>query len=105
MVRRAIPLFVDVRVAALACIGLHEVFPGNVAAVFGLRRTREEFSMRAVAFAIHRGWRGRRILDAVSISPGYFARPPSSSSDGCGKHEQRGEPCRSLCYPIAKPSA
>ena len=53
MVHRAVPLFVDVGVAALASIGLHEVFGRNIAAMFGLGGAGEKLALRPVTFTVH----------------------------------------------------
>ena len=54
VMRRAVPLFVDVFVAPLASLRLHEIFRGNVFSVFGLRGTWEKFAGGTVAFTVHR---------------------------------------------------
>ena len=81
MVHRAVPLFVDIRMAALASVRFHEVLRGNVAAMFGLRGAGEEFPLRAVAFRIHGFRRHQWIGDAIRVLPGDFARPPCSRRD------------------------
>ena len=49
VMHRAVPLLVDVAVAALASVGLHEVFAGYLSFVRGLRGTRKERSLRPIA--------------------------------------------------------
>ena len=53
VVRRTEPLVVDIFVAALAGVGLHEKLAGNFLLAVDLRRTGEERALGAVAFAIH----------------------------------------------------
>ena len=82
MVHRAVPLLVNVRMAALASVGFHEVLGGNVATMFSLRGTGEEFSLGAVAFAVH-GFRGhQRIGNVIRVLPGDLAGPPCAGGDG-----------------------
>src|SRR5437870_13921729 len=78
MMHRAVPLLVDVGMAALAGIRFHEVLGGNIAAVSRLRGAGEEFPLRTVAFAVDSLRRHRRIGDAVRVFPGDLARPPRS---------------------------
>ncbi len=53
MVRGALPLLVDVRVAALARIGLGEIVGGNVSVIGGLCGAGEEWALRTIAFVGH----------------------------------------------------
>src|SRR5258708_39730380 len=69
MMRGAGPLLVNVRVAALAGLRLHEIFRGNVAAIFGLRGAGEKLALRSVAFAVHGRSRHSRVRDAVLVLP------------------------------------
>src|SRR5207244_2249686 len=63
------PLVVDVFVAALAGIGLHEKLAGNFLFSVHLRRTGEERAFGTVAFAIHIIGGHGRILNAVARFP------------------------------------
>src|SRR6266480_5175921 len=78
MMHRAVPLLVDVGMAALAGVRFHEVLGGNIAAVSRLRGAGEELPLRTVAFAVHSLRRHQRIGDAVRVFPGDLARPPRS---------------------------
>src|SRR5271155_1632119 len=53
MMRRTKPLIVDVLVAAFAGVGLHKELAGNFLTAVDLSRTRKEWAIRTVAFAIH----------------------------------------------------
>src|SRR5580692_1292995 len=71
VVGRAEPLVVDVFVAALAGVGLHEKLAGNFLVAVDLSGTREERSLRAIALAVHRVGRHGGVLDAVAGLPTY----------------------------------
>src|SRR5256885_4307019 len=76
MMRRAVPLFVNIRVAPLARIRLHEIFRGNVSAVLRLRRAWEKFPLWSVSLAIHGRRRRSWIADTIRVPPQHFTRPP-----------------------------
>src|SRR4029077_7340033 len=59
----ALPLLVNVGVAAFAGLGIEEVVGGDVVAVFGLDGAGEEFAVGAVAFLIHGGGSEGGIVD------------------------------------------
>src|SRR4029077_17724781 len=103
--RGAVPLFVDVFVAPLASLRLHEIFRGNVFSVFGLRGTREKFAGGTVALTIHRFWRHFGICYAVAVLPGNFSHPPGAGSDGGQRQSQGCEACCSGSEHFAKPAA
>ena len=88
MVGGAVPLFVNVGVAALASFRLHEIFRGDVTVVPGLRGTGEELALRAVAFAVHGGRGHLRIDDAIGVSPDDFAGRPRAGRNTCRGQEQ-----------------
>src|SRR5579863_173042 len=69
MVRRAEPLIVNIFVAALAGVGLHEELAGNFLLAVNLRGTGEERSLGPVAFAVHVVGRHGWILDAAARLP------------------------------------
>ena len=69
MVRRAEPLVVDIFVAALAGVGLHEKLAGNFLLSVDLRRTGKERTLRTVALAIHVVGRHGGILNSVARLP------------------------------------
>src|ERR1700675_3548552 len=73
MVGRAVPLVVDVLMAALAGIRLHEELAGNFFSAIYLRGAGEKWSIGAVAFAIHGERRQRGILNASLLIPASFA--------------------------------
>src|SRR5215470_8715364 len=81
--RRAEPLVVDVFVAALAGVGLHEELAGNFLVAVNLRGTGKERSFRSVALAIHRVRRHAGILNAVATLPAFadVARPVADASE------------------------
>src|SRR5437870_11422679 len=85
MMHRAVPLLIDVGMAALAGVGLHEVLRRNVAAMFGLRGAREEFSLRPIALAVHGFRRHERIGNTIRAFPGGFANPPRAGRDARGQ--------------------
>ena len=97
MMRRALPFFVDVRVAPLARSGLRKIIRGNLPAVGRLRGARKERAARPIAFAVHRSRRHRGIFDAVCAFPGNCAQPPrarNSQTRGDQEHGAAQEPCR-----------
>ena len=81
MMRRAVPLLVNVLVVAFAGLRLHEIFRGNVFPVPRLHRAGEKFAAGPVAFAVH-GFAGHtRICDAVAVLPGQVAGPPGTGGE------------------------
>src|SRR6266852_4681012 len=87
MVRRTVPLIVDILVAALAGIRLHEELAGNLFSAIDLRGTGEKWAGGAVAFAVHADGRKVGIFDASMLVPAGFAE---IASDG-RQHRQHGE--------------
>src|SRR6266852_8990716 len=87
MVRRTVPLIVDILVAALAGIRLHEELAGNLFSAVDLRGTGEKWAGGAVAFAIHADGRKGGIFNASVLVPAGFAE---IASDG-RQHRQHGE--------------
>ena len=73
MVGGAVPLIVNIFMAALAGIGFHEELAGNFFAPVDLRGAREEWAAGAIAFAIHRERWELRILNARVPVPAGFA--------------------------------
>ena len=73
MVGRAEPLVIDIFMATLAGIGLHEEFAGDFLPSVHLGRTGEECSLGAIAFAIHAGGGHRGILNPRMHLPTGFA--------------------------------
>src|SRR5438309_9632907 len=69
MVGRTVPLVVDIFVAALAGIGLHEELAGNFLFAVNLRRTGEEIALRPVSLAIHAVGRHLGILYSIARLP------------------------------------
>ncbi len=78
--RRAFPLLVNIRVAALAGLRLHEIIGGNVIAVCRLRGTRKEFAVWPVAFVIHGRRRNGRVVHAICVIPGDIPYPPCTAT-------------------------
>src|SRR6516164_2887621 len=97
MVRGALPLLVDVRVAALATLRFHEIAGGNLAVMKGLRGAGEEGTGRAVAFVVHGGGSYRGVFNTMAALPGHFAKPISPCAEGSGYGEEEGaaKKCRS----------
>src|SRR5712691_11918799 len=87
MVRRTVPLIVDILVAALAGIRLHEELAGNLFSAIHLRGTGEKWAGGAVAFAVHADGRKGGIFDASMLVPAAFAQIPSNWR----QHRQHGE--------------
>src|ERR1700730_7357017 len=86
MMRRTEPLVVDVFVTALAGLRLHEKLAGNFLLAVDLRRTGEERTLGAVAFAIHVVGRHGGILDAAARLPA-FANVARAEAEG-SEHEE-----------------
>src|ERR1700679_292565 len=81
MMRRTVPLLVDIRVAALARIGFREVTCGNMSVIGGLCRAGKKWALRSVTFVVHRRRGNRRIFDAVGTFPRHRAQPPPAAGD------------------------
>src|ERR1700704_4723931 len=73
MVSRTVPLIVDVLVAALAGVRLHEELAGNLFSAIDLRGTGEKWAGGAVAFAVHADGRKGGIFNASMLVPAGFA--------------------------------
>src|SRR3981189_3231902 len=73
MVSRTVPLVVDIFVAALAGIRLHEELAGNLFSAIDLRGTGEKWAGGAVAFAVHADGRKGGIFNASMLVPAGFA--------------------------------
>src|SRR6266481_4160948 len=91
VVHGALPLLVNVGVAALASLGFQKVVGGDVVAVFSLDGTGEEFAAGTVAFLIHGGGSERGIVDAVGIFPDDGAGPPGADGNAGDQERERGE--------------
>src|SRR6266403_690962 len=87
MVSRAVPLVVDILVAALAGVRLHEELAGNLFSAIDLRGTGKKWAGGAVAFAVHADGRKGGIFNASMPVPACFSE---IASDGC-QHRQHGE--------------
>src|SRR5579863_4596436 len=83
-----LPLIVDVRMAALAGGGIHEVVFGHRFTGGGLRGTGKEMPTGAIAFAVHTGGSDRRILDAVRALPWNRSNPPRACGKKYGHHDK-----------------
>src|ERR671936_976370 len=90
MMDGAVPLLVNVGVAALAGLRLHEELPGNHLAFGNLRGTWKERAVRAVAFAVHRFRRRLRIANVMRSLPVRLTPPPRrrAESDQHGNHNE-----------------
>src|SRR5882762_1927582 len=87
MVSRTVPLVVDIFVAALAGIRLHEELAGNLFSAVHLRGTGKKWAGGAVAFAVHADGRKGGIFNPSMLVPARFAE---IASDG-RQHRQHGE--------------
>src|SRR6266852_9100164 len=81
MMRRALPLFINVSVTTLAGLRLQKITRRNVFAIGGLRGTGEKLPVRAVAFLIHGSRRKRRILHSIRVLPQIRACVPTAPRD------------------------
>ena len=86
MMRRTEPLVVDIFVAALAGVGLHEKLAGNFLLAVDLRGTGEKRAFGPIAFAVHVVGRHGGILDAGAGLP-TFAHVARAVADA-GEHDQ-----------------
>src|ERR1700676_3190850 len=87
MVGRTVPLVVDILVAALAGIRLHEELAGNFFSAIHLRGTGKKWAGGAVAFAVHAHGRKGGIFNASMLVP---ATLPEIASAG-RQHRQHCE--------------
>src|SRR6266481_10085389 len=87
MVSRAVPLVVNILVAALAGVRLHEELAGNLFSAIDLCGTGKKWAGGAVAFAVHADRRKGGIFNASMLVPAAFAE---IASDG-RQHRQHGE--------------
>src|SRR5260370_1805949 len=87
MVGRTVPLVVDIFVAALAGIRLHEELAGNFFSAIHLRGTGKKWAGGAVAFAVHAHGRKGGIFNASMLVPASFTE---IASDG-RQHRQHCE--------------
>src|SRR5450631_120165 len=90
MVGRAIPLVVDVLVAALAGIRFHKELAGNLFSAIHLRGTGEKRAGRAIAFAVHGERWQRGIHNAPMLVPATFAKIASGRGERRERYEHRG---------------
>src|SRR5271154_3475449 len=79
MVRRAVPLVVNILVTAPAGIRLHEELAGYFFSPIDLRGAGKKWPRGAVTFAIHAERRQRGILNAPVLVPASFADVTSDS--------------------------
>src|SRR5260370_39438578 len=87
MVSRTVPLVVDIFVAALAGIRLHEELAGNFFSAIHLRGTGEKWAGGAVAFAVHADGRKGGICNVSVLVPARFAEVASDRR----QHRQHDE--------------
>src|ERR1700683_4440619 len=92
MMRRTLPLTVNIRVAAFATIGFREIASGNVYAARGLGGAWEERAARAVTFVVHRFRSDRRIIYAVRTLPWHSADPPGTRGQESGGGQEGRSP-------------
>ncbi len=81
VMRGAIPFVVDILMAALARIGLHEEFAGNLLVAVNLRRAGEESTVWTVAFTVHAGGGIVGIFDSRTIQPASMAEVPRAIAE------------------------
>ena len=106
VVHRAVPLRINVGVAALAGVGFHEILRGDVDRVLGLRGAGEEFSVGTVTLAVHGVGRHQRIDDAIGacVAPADFAYEPEASGDGKGQDDKGDKSQRLACSGLPQPA-
>src|ERR1051326_7607727 len=76
MMSGALPLLVNVGVAALARLRFHEKFTGNFLMAVNLSRAGEKVALRTIAFSVH-GFGGiGGVLNAGGIQPARVAHVP-----------------------------
>src|SRR5512146_3416716 len=90
MVRRGVPLLVNVLVAALAGLRFFEELSGNALAVDRLRGAGKEFSLRPIALAVHGQGSSGGIRDAVGVVPAVLAVVVGGESYACGQQRAGG---------------
>ncbi len=100
----AIPLLIDVMVAALAGIRFHEVISRNFSRMGRLRRTGEEGAIGSVAFVIHRAGRRRRIADLIGALPAALPDLPSAKPERRSQGQEHRESNRCLCGSFCQPT-
>src|SRR5579863_6929901 len=96
MMGRTEPLIVDVLVAALAGVGLHEEPAGNFLSAIDLCRTGKEWPIGAVSLPIHSCGRHRRILDARLILPARFTQITGAYPES-SEHQQTNRAANDRC--------
>src|ERR1700687_2940903 len=107
MVGRTVPLVVDIFVAALAGIRLHEELAGNFFSAIHLRGTGEKWAGGAVAFAVHAHGRKGGIFNASMLVPTAFTEIASDGRQHRQHCEDRGDAKNGMTRPpfmIAQPS-
>src|SRR5262249_12270322 len=105
MMGRAVPLLVDVLVAALAGLRLHEVFRGYVVSVVGLHGAREELPARSVALAFQGCGRHPGIHDPVGVLPRDGSTRPRPCAHGREKESSGGQARYGSSRSPAQPTA
>ena len=101
MVRGAVPLLVDVRVAALARLRLREILRGDVSVVQSLRGAGKKLSGWSVALSIHRGRWHCRIRYAVGVFPIDRPNPPRTRRNRDCKRQH----CAEAQQPAREPAS
>src|SRR6185369_2831353 len=96
MVRGAEPLVVNVLVATLARVGLHEELAGDFLSAVNLRGTGKEWPLGSIAFFVHRRWRICGVLDAGAIFPSRSAEIPRTKPEN-PEHNQDQRRARPNC--------
>src|SRR5271166_5920770 len=102
MMGRAVPLLVDILVAAFAGVRLHEKLAGNFFSAVHLRGTGEKWAGGAIAFAVHgERWEGG-ILNASMLVPAGFAEIAGDRGHHRQQRQYGGDANRSM---TGQPSA
>src|SRR2546423_14770023 len=81
MMGRAEPLIVDIFVAALAGVRLHEKLAGNFLSAVNLGGAGKERTVGTVAFSVHAGRRILRIFNPRAILPARVSQVPREAAD------------------------
>src|SRR5689334_13507089 len=92
MMRRAVPLIVNVFVATFASLRLHEIFGRNQLAIRRLRGTGKEPSLRSVAFLRHIRRGNLGIADQAGAFPALHPKIACPETQG----NRYGKDCENL---------
>src|SRR5208282_3144508 len=96
VMRRAVPLVVDILVTALAGIRFHEELAANFFSTVHLRGAGKKWAGGPVAFAVH-GERGQHgIFNAAMLAPAVLAEISSNGREHRQQRQYGGDPNRGM---------